>query len=800
MLFWKHPYRLQVALFLGYVLLAIIITFPLILNISTQVIGGTTGDNYEMLRNIWWFKFALQNGEPLYYQTYMGYPSGFSSIALAANQLQYLSAYALAFVMPLAMAYNVTMLLTIALNGWAMSVLARSMLGADQWVSAWVAGVVFACAPTFQGHLFEGHGGLMVQYPVPLFAWALFRLIKTEKHVIQWTLASTVFFNLSPSGHMLQVFYMLMPFVGMFLLGLWWRKDWRGIRRVVIACALASVFMVIFLAPIIADTLKTSAYTDAGGVVRYSSDLLAIVSPSFLHPMWRVLPYPAQVLGVNIGEGVAYVGIIVGVLIILALWKDRHARWWMLFAFVCWVLSLGSLLKFLDKPIQLNLGDFQTYIPLPWALVQDVVGFSLARTPGRFNFALAFAVAMLAGYGVRVLWQVRPMRPAWQYGAVALLCVGIVFDYQFFFPVPTRPAEIPSAVYDLRQRDDVRAVFDVPWQHLLAAKDGLYLQTAHEKPLIAGQITRQTPVDPAKLNVLQNSLSPELLRLSGADVVIFHKDRAREIGLYETLQAQLGAWGTLQYEDVQIAIFDVPDTPNQPQAFLQAQDGGQFETAYITDFYMPTAGWVDFNALAVADGRDVTLVVNGQAFRRWTITGETLINVPIPLPDAGFQRIELRLDAPCPVNRVETLTCRSLTIADPYLAITDAQFLRPQIPYERGVTLVASSTNIVGNSLEVRLWWNFDTPLAWNTDVRFVHILDSQGKRMAQKDESLGDFVGKTEWVETVRLPLDGITSGEYSVRVGWYTYPNLLRFAVLDDDLVGASDNAPEVTTFSLP
>jgi hypothetical protein len=781
--------------FVGYLLLALLITWPAVLSPVSTVMGSTVGDNFEMMRNTWWFRFALLNGQPFYFQTYLGYPQGFSSIALAANQLQYFPAWALALFLPLPLTYNLMVWLTMALNGLAMAVLMRDLLRAD--APALFAGAVFLTAPTLQAHLVEGHAGLLVMWPVPLFVWALLRALRTETRLLPWSAAAVVLFNLSPSGHMLQVIYVLMPLLIVMFLWLVWRQEWRSVQRLIVILAVAGGFMLLFLQPMIQDTLATSAYVEAGGVVRYSADLLSVVSPSFHHPLWGGLPWPRQVLGVNMAEGSSYVGVVVGLLALVALWQRPEARWWGWLALLAFVLSLGSLLKVLDQPLVLNLGDYRTFVPLPWALVQDVTGFNLARTPGRFNFTLALALAVLAGYGADVLWHWMrrlDLPQAARYGGLMALAAFSVFDTQMFFPVPLRPAEIPQAVYDLRARDDVRAIFNVPWGHLLAAKDALYLQTAHEKPLIAGQVTRQTPVDPARLNVMEQSLSPALLREYGADVVILHVRRAAEIGQAATLQAALDAWDTLIYSDADIRIYNVPRANAPLTDLLLEGSAGTFRDRFVHDFYAHEVGWIDFSAVLTADRRDVTIVFNGVPYQTFRVNGRIPLRVPLPIDRPGFHRLELRLTTPCPANDLPELACRTLTVENARLVRGSREYVRPQIAYENNITLIASSFTVANDVLTVRLLWDFDAPTS-ESFVRFVHVLRPEGGvPLAQEDRSLGAQPADSLWLESFTIPLRDLPAGDYSVRVGWYRYPSLERFGVQDTSIRGAQDGAPEV------
>lgn len=791
--FLRSPH---VLVYLVYLAVALLITFPAVLTASTHVMGGETGDNYEMLRHIWWFKYALQNGQPLYYQPLLNYPQGFSSLILSANQLQFLPMYLFAFIMPLALAYNVTLWLTMALNGWATYWLARALFGENATAPAFISGLVYLASPLFQGHLFDGHAGLMVSWGLPFFVWALVRLIQAESHVWRWGILAIISFNLTPSGHMLQVIYVLMPVISVVLLWRLSQNDWRGIWRVGLVCVGAGAFMGVFLLPMIQETLATPAYTETGGVVRYSADFLSLVSPSPFHPLWGQLGYNGQVLGLNLGEGMSYIGVFVAFFVLWGAWHTREARWLVGLMAVAWVLSMGSLLKVGNVPVTLHLGDYETYVPLPWALVQDVTGFSLARTPARFNFTTVFAIALLAGYGVRLFWAwgIRhdvPRRFAW--GSILALSLGILGDYQSFFPLPTRPTDHPQAIIALRDDPSVRAVFDMPYEHLLGAKEALFYQIGHEKPLIAGQITRQTPVSPAKLALLQHHLR---LLQHYADVVIFHKVRAREIKQYEAIASRLSVWGAPLYEDERIAIYRVPKPTAPLVNVLTASAGGTFDTAYTTDLYTTTGGWAEFSATVSAESREVVLYLDETPYHRWTIDGTETLSVPLPIEQSNFYRVSLRLDPPCLPNHHSTLACRALTVNAPSVRWVDSTLIKPFIAYQNGVTLVASSVKVVGETLEIRLWWRFENALTADA-VRFVHVLNAQGANLAQSDEAIGATTREGEWTETIRLSLRDVPQGLYSVRVGWYDFPTLARFRVQDNLLFGARDNAPQIATF---
>ena len=796
-----------------YLLLACAITWPLVMNLGGQIVGWAVGDNYEMTRNIWWMAQALRTGQDMYYQSLLGYPHGFSSLPLAANQLQYFPAWAFALWVSPALAYNLTVLLYLALNGWAMWFLAQDRLARLGWdtrtvqLAALLGGLAFCAASPLQSRLIEGHGGLLAQWPAPLYLWALLRLIDhsqgAEAHAPRWrryALWSALFFFLTPSGHMLQVFTMLMPILAVTVVGLAARGRWLALWRVLIVSALSGAGLLLALLPMIGITLQTSAYVEADGVVRYSADLLSLVTPSFLNPVWRSLDYPARVLGINLAEGYAYVGLIGGGLALLSLRQPQARAWWGLFV-LAWGLSLGPVLKIFDSPLIIDLDEVQSYLPLPWAVVQDWPGFALARAPGRFNIALALALAMLMAYGVGELLSRR--RGGW--GLLALLLLGHLIDVQVAWPMPTRPAQpapaLAQAWEQVRQDRAVRAVFNVPWENLLAAKDALYDQTLHQRPLIAGQYTRATPVNPAKLALLQETLHPGLLRAAGADLVSFHRRRALEQdaayadALHAKLIAQLGS---PFYDDGDLLLFRVPFGLAAPSQLAHAQTEA---ARLVADVYSAAPAWFEWtlDVSGLPGDLEARLFIDGQPFQRLMLRPQDgLLRLPVPLVrGSDFARAMICLEQPCPPRyQAELFICRR----DLRLTQQDVRYLGPLLlrPIEfDGLRLWASSvqTDPEAGQIDIALWWQFGADQDGQM-VRFLHVLDERGQFIQGQDISLGAQGAGSQVLEWVRLRLDDLPEGQRpaSLRVGWYRFPGLARLPVRTLNLRGAEDGAPQL------
>jgi hypothetical protein len=774
------PFSLQsLSVYLFFLLVAVVITLPLITNLSTEMIGHSTGDAYEMGHHIWWFKYALQNGLPLFEQPLSGYPDGFSAISLWSNPLQFFPAWLFAFFMPVPSAYNLAILLTMALNGWAMCWVMWQWLCKDDLsicVPAVIAGIIYMAFPTMQGHLFGGHAGLLVAWGAPLYVYALFKLIEQPSR--RWFALAVLFFLLTPSGHTLQLIYVLMPITGWFVLSQLFKRDWIGTLRVIGVSLVGSVLLLIFLIPVFSEAFSET-YEGEQGFVRFSIDLLGIATPSFGHPVFGQFDITRRVLGVNLPEGYTYIGIVAAILSLIAIVARRAARGWLVVAVIAWILALGPVFKLYDTPLTTTIDGYSATISPPWTFLYGLPGFNLARTPGRFTFTLALAVAVMVGYGADILWQRGQGRRLFAAGGLLFLGVFALWEYQAFFPHPTVPANVPQAIIDLQGDEEVEAVMDVPWGNLLAAKQGMYIQTWHQKPVIAGQVTRRTPVSPAKLSLLEETLDLSLLEDAGVDVMILHKAYA-SASQRERMDAALGA---PYFEDERFALYRVSSTDEGLMVEWQLAGDSGVETQSESYLFTPSPGWMDFSGTLSARGRNASLYLNEKLIYRWSLEGNTPFTVPLPIAARGYHTVTLLVEPPCPQFYDPTLRCRDVRLEGLTLTPLSAGPLYVPTEFERGVELSGvylPQDLVTDDVLPIRLWWTFEEGIN-DGDVRFIKVLDANGTPVLELDSAPGSHFPSEQLAERLDLDASGL-SGTYAVYVGWYTLPSVERFEVLSD------------------
>jgi hypothetical protein len=339
-------------------------------------------------------------------------------------------------------------------------------------------------------------------------------------------------------------------------------------------------------------------------------------------------------------------------------------------------------------------------------------------------------------------------------------------------------------VGDLAARDDVRAVMDVPWGNLLAAKDGLYLQTWHQKPLIAGQVTRRTPVSPAKLTLLEETLDPALLDQAGVDVVIVHKQWADD-----AQEAHARALGAPTYEDERYALYDVPDPVSAAQFYARFPDTGAITARLDAYFYAPTPGWSLFSAELNADGLPLDVRVDDVRVQRLTAGERTAVLIPVYQPDAGYVTLSLDVTPDCPRPISAALTCRAVTPEDLRWRPVMGE-VTGEVALGGGLTLAGALLTIDPDAplVHVLLDWRFAAAPPGEADVRFVKVFDADGQQVAGIDEPRHLLVGDGRLSEVVSLEMPSDAAAPLEVYAGWYTFPELTRRPV-QADARGAQD-----------
>ncbi len=824
-----------------YTVATLVLTYPIIAQLTTHIPNQVHGDGFEAVRLIWWSKEALLRGMHPAYQPLLVYPEGFFSAVHWAAPLSQLAGVPFALLFSPLVAYNLTFLSAWVLTGLAAYLFCWELT--RQQGGALLGGLVLMAFPTRQGHAAIGHLTLITNYWLLLYVWSLVRFWRRPG----WRTGALagLLLVLTAGTAVTNLPYELAPVTAVYGGLMLWRhrRAWRRwLRPGLVYAAVAALGILFLYGPLMIGVWSGQIENlEAAGTVDFSTDLLGFITPSPFNRMLQgaglVPGWAGDVLGRdnNTTEEAAYLGVVAVSLAALALWRRRaEAIPWLLTGLTGMILSLGPVLKVDTQVVEVSIGDRSSPIPLPYALYEALPGMGLGRTPGRLNMVTGVALAALAAYGLTALLARWPRldRPVWQTGLVISLAALILVEYPLFIPFLTSPAPMPAYFETLAQdaaRGIVRPVLDVPANDFRVMIWQLYFQTAHHQPLLSGHVVRQTPanhamlrmVDMAALPPVKNGLVPSLtleqqaaiLRASGAQIVVVHRDRPDG----PTMAAHLvQVLGEPVYDDAQVTIFEVTEGP-LPDRVLFALDGTWDASS------QPMAWWLDGAALdgwwlgemrqqitsalpAVFEGPwayeassslvnhwlRVDISSNFVEYRQSPPgpTGDGILwRFAVYFPAGGFQYARFWTDADvagCALLPQDDVCQREL-VRRPQTA-AEQTALPLNVDFGDGqMRLVSTEVRYAGpGRYALNAYWQ--ALGAERADyTMFVHLLNERGELIAQWDGPVGGLNAHTsQWAtgdirvqEAVLEYPEDLPPGVYQLYIGLYTYPDVTRLTV---------------------
>ena len=547
---FRATWRTHLAVLLGYALLAVLFTWPLVPHFSTALPGEGT-DSWQYLWNFWWFDQALFHGHSLYFTQAQYYPLGTSLLFHTLSPLNSLLGLPARFLGGYVAAYNWIVLLSAVLSGYGTFLLTREVLGErasarlaadaaedapladsaapERWPSrivgrmaralraegtgvsfaSFLAGCIFMLSPYRSVHLL-GHLSLVSTETLPFFA--LFALQSLRRPGwkpalglgLSW-LAALLIDWYYPLYMLLLAGFFLAWGLGETLLR---RRAWRSLLKAAATMASGLLAAAVALSPLLIPTLRESrraAYLEEPleFSTAYGADLAAFFLPSPLHPLWgrAFAPLTDPLAEGNTAEGIVYIGFVALALAGLGLWRERRAgALWGAAAGLFALLSLGPYLKVLHH---------NTGIPLPYLLLARLPIVRFTRVPARYEVLVQLAVAVLAGLGAAALLAGRSRagyrRPLpanvsmLRQVMVALFLVGLIIVEYLPIPYPITPAQVSPFYQRLAQDPDPYALLEVPLQKPTSQwyyTHWMLDQTVHGKSSFRGYISRGDPLFP----------------------------------------------------------------------------------------------------------------------------------------------------------------------------------------------------------------------------------------------------------------------------------------------------------------
>ena len=601
---------------LGYAVITLVLFLPLVLNISTSTLAPNLGqanvvlpnrDRYHFIWNWWWEGKALFSGQSVLSTPLMFYPSGASLVLQTIDFVDGAIASLIATVTGYVVAYNIIILLSTILSGFAAFLLARHLTKdlTGSWFASFGAGLIFAYFPQHFSEATFGHPNVSSVEWLPLYLLGL--LLTYEKREYRYAIFTGVMMALLT---LTDLQLLLMGAVITFLYLIYHLISTRFsnlIKFLLLTGVIAAVGLALsspYLIPAFqaVATSQRSAPPILQAVVNAAKPAFYITPPptSYLYgnlfaPFYSAgfSPYLGVVHG-GVSQWEIFIGFSALALAAIGLSTSRDPRRLFLavVAGIAFIISLGPS----SDPSQLSI---QT--PYTW-LYNNFKILDYLRAEARFSILIMLALALLAAFGISSVMKIASSdRPGLRSHAPKILGVILLALILLeFAPVVTTGSVFTDPAYNIIARDNSNfAVLELPVA-ITTAQIGLFEQTIYNRPMVDGKISQVSTVVPpymysqlflrilahptivsvtqAALHRLdqpynETQLAPIILTYYGIKYIVVHTSQLRPDQLNIDVQTLNAGLGPPVYRDSQVILYELPHWVSMNSIMQTAQAG-----------------------------------------------------------------------------------------------------------------------------------------------------------------------------------------------------------------------------------
>lgn len=816
------------AITFGFLLLIVIITWPTVSQLTTHM-PGTSSDTLLHYWNGWWVRTALSQGQSPLNSQLLFYPNGISLVTHNIAWLNILPWIVLAPLVGGIPAYNLVLLGSLLLCGWAAYLLASRVTGST-W-AAFLAGVIYIAWPNRISQL--DHPNLIATWLSPIFMLGLVNLLERSR----WrdailTGAAFALVGYSRWQNLIPVAFMGLTYF-LFRIRDWWPIARRRLilSRLVVAALIGVVLLlppIVLLANEIAQDDGIANVLHDNDEFRMQTDLLAYLTPPGSSPLvgeWSQPLYDDFYPDRSFARRYpAYIGLVALLLAGLALWRDRKNS-------IPWLGVVVVLISLAAGPMLRINGDFYESAPTLYRLLAPLRFVRLIRVPDRFNIFLALPVAMLAALGFRLfLAKWGELFP--QYNRVgpklwtSVLVLLVTAEY-LITPVRWHDVSYDKSFYaTMAEEPGDFTVLNLPFWR---GKSFMFDQTFHTRPIVQGNASR-LPDDAfafiyanSWLSALKDQLAfPPPIGDVGRQLAILADEGIRYIILHKQLidTNLVDHWkrylvAAPRYEDERIAVYSTtPEVGRDVLPLVEPADGLIQVAVFLPSTCLTPgnvlglgAAWA--NSKPLAERNEVLVSLVGS-------TGIAAQSAQFPLADLepnetwppqtiGQGYYPLLLDPTLPTEQYDlqmqlvripqdTLEGDPWSVGQISVQSNPCQLSGPSdalaVNATFGNELFLNGLKIgrQDHQLHLTLHWLSLTQMDQNYKI-FAHLLDpATGVIVKQIDVMPLNWLYPTSlwWpgqrvIDMMTLDLDGVPVGDYVISLGIYAESTGERLQVVD-------------------
>ena len=597
----KKIFLEHLSVILIFSVLTVIVTFPVILNLSESA-GEERGDKFHMMWRIWWTDFSFKNDLDFQHSNYIFYPNG---IDIGGNLAYFTTfiGFLLVQFLDYTAAWNILWFSGFIFGGYGCYLLANNFN--KNYLSSIIAGMIFTFTTYHMAHSLT-HIGLSMIVWLPIFVLFLFKLL--EKQSKYYSIVGGIVFFLVSLTHLYYLVFITMFSIIFFAVYIFRQKKVSNKTfitnfSILLTIGLISTSVLFLSTSVTDDELPVRPLIEH---IKFSNSLENLILPvpehttqilsndGLLLSVYSFFDSPLMYDGMEMMIFLGYSVIFLSALAIIR-YRQKHIWFWLLICGIFIVMSLGPELKIFNESTGIVLPDKIFYDNIPeWDEI---------RAPARFIVMANLALAVLASYAVYGL--IKNKFSSFKQQLVLTAVIGFVILFEFsMIPYPSYSEPIPDIYEEIKNDESKFAVLSSPLGghgdlFLLSDPRILYHQIYHEKPIYGGYESRvsfETPKETLTyfLNIFdilgnQNDVIKQDLATHGLSLfdyfdikyVTIHKKLHREYektygleSIVETKQimSEILSGDDPVYEDDSIAVYKIPK-PNSLEPFLLLGSG-----------------------------------------------------------------------------------------------------------------------------------------------------------------------------------------------------------------------------------